>query len=133
MKYSVSLDYPFGPHAKIMRLVTPGSDVLDVGSGQGELAKALKERKKCRVTGIDRDPTFASLSQQVCDQFFELDCEDPEIFKKIPNHYDFIIFADVLEHLVLQKISKAGHQYIQQFTWQKAMGQLEKILTEQSI
>ncbi len=41
----------------IIDLVDPGSSVLDLGCGEGELMKSLQERKRARVQGIELSDT----------------------------------------------------------------------------
>lgn len=42
-------------HKIIIELIEPGSRVLDLGCGGGELLHLLKTQKNCRVTGIEID------------------------------------------------------------------------------
>ena len=42
-------------HQFILDMVEPGSHVLDLGCGDGELLSLLMERKHCRATGIEID------------------------------------------------------------------------------
>ncbi|MBF0593990.1 MAG: methionine biosynthesis protein MetW [Candidatus Omnitrophica bacterium] len=42
-------------YAIIADIITPGAKVLDLGCGDGDLLVLLKEKKKCRGTGIEID------------------------------------------------------------------------------
>lgn len=76
-----------------------GSAVLDVGIGDGNVARYLIESKKCEVVGIDVSKRTAEkvrrelgLKVIVRNVNEGLDLKESEI-------YDFIVFMEILEHL----------------------------------
>lgn len=76
-----------------LQKIPPRSTVLDLGSSDGHLARALAE-KGCRVIGVDLDlpqdeSAFAEFIQ------FNLDDGLPEIDEEI----DVVVMLDVIEHL----------------------------------
>jgi SAM-dependent methyltransferase len=85
---------PLGSHARIIQLCGPQPRrVLDIGSGTGELARALAARGH-QVTSVDRaqppsDGTYRAVQADVSG---ELPLAEDERF-------DVVILADVLEHL----------------------------------
>lgn len=81
---------------QIASLISPGSRVLDVGCGPGELAPLLV-KKDCVVDGIDL--TLDRLDS--CRPFYNtLWARDIEGFDFEPRDtYDVVVFSDVLEHL----------------------------------
>lgn len=84
----------------IFVLVRQNSRVLDVGCASGKLAERLKKEKNCFVAGIEFDPTLAQKAESRCDKFIRADISS---LKEIPfakGYFDYIIFADVLEHIV---------------------------------
>ena len=69
--YTSKLDYP-SPHSMAVDLIREGSRVLDLGCAGGYMGATLKERKNCRVTGVDvHPPTDVTL-----DEFFRHDLND---------------------------------------------------------
>lgn len=79
--------------------IEPESNVLDAGSGSGELTRYLASVKKCAVTSVEIDP---SLAQQAVPYAQRVVVGD--IFQALNNElagetYDYIVFADVIEHL----------------------------------
>jgi 2-polyprenyl-3-methyl-5-hydroxy-6-metoxy-1,4-benzoquinol methylase len=90
--------------------ITPGSTVLDVGCSSGSFGKVLIDIKKCIVDGIEPFAADAELARQKLRDVYELNVENGDL-SKLKTKYDFIIFADVIEHLVdpvaaLQKVTK---------------------------
>ncbi|MCL5024015.1 MAG: class I SAM-dependent methyltransferase [Nitrospirae bacterium] len=73
--------------------------VLDVGCGTGVLGRHLKERGVAEVCGIELAHAAASEAMQVLDRVVEGDVERIE-FPFLPEHFDCIVCADVLEHLL---------------------------------
>lgn len=80
--------------------VKSGSLVLDVGCGAGNLGKLLKE-KSCRIWGIEYDDenAAAALASGCYEKVLRLDLNN-FTEKDLPNEFDYVICADVLEHLI---------------------------------
>ena len=74
--------------------------VLDIGCGAGALLNVLKtERKVQEVAGVEIIPEAYEKAKEVLDHAFLGNIEDLELpFEE--GHFDCIICADVLEHLV---------------------------------
>ncbi len=91
--YTSKLDYP-SPHSLTAELIREGARVLDLGCAGGYLGAALKQRKNCRVTGVDAFPPQGV----VLDEFFRHDLNDG--LRGIPvGQYDYVLLLDVIEHL----------------------------------
>jgi len=86
--------------AKIAHLVHPSSRVLDLGSGPGVLGHYLAEALYCVVDGIEYNPDAVN---EAARWYRRLECADLENIVLaeyfVDQQYDFIICADVLEHL----------------------------------
>ncbi|MBW2529503.1 MAG: glycosyltransferase, partial [Deltaproteobacteria bacterium] len=84
---------PLSSHARVVQLCgREPRDLLDVGSGSGELAATLAELGH-RVVAIDGTPPMVELADfRRADLTAELPLRDDERF-------DVIVLADVLEHL----------------------------------
>lgn len=86
---------PYSSHQRIVQAVKPGSRVLDVGCADGAIARALGERG-CHVVGVDsRD---AAAARAACDRFYVADLDGGD-WQPEERGFDYILFADVLEHL----------------------------------
>jgi 2-polyprenyl-3-methyl-5-hydroxy-6-metoxy-1,4-benzoquinol methylase len=87
------------PRPDIAQLVDPsGRSILDVGCGEGALAASLKEAGAAHVAGIELDTDAASVAGERLDSFVQGDVGAvPLPFE--PEQFDYVIFADVLEHL----------------------------------
>lgn len=80
--------------------INGGSRCLDVGCWTGNLGKKLIMEKGCQVDGIDFSrEALAIAEERGYEKTFILDLNDkyPDFDNK--KKYDYIIFADVLEHL----------------------------------
>ena len=103
--YNYDLDiYTSNANALIEQRVTEGASVLEFGPAYGRLTKYLSEQKKCRVDIVELNPAAgqvaAQYSQNCCIGKDEGDIEKFLWENRLAgNKYDFIIFADVLEHL----------------------------------
>jgi SAM-dependent methyltransferase len=73
----VDLDDGNRPTTKVFHLVPAGSRVLDVGCATGYLALALRDRKGCRVTGIEIDPEAARRAASACDSIIWAGAGEP--------------------------------------------------------
>jgi glycosyltransferase involved in cell wall biosynthesis len=85
---------PFSSHQRIIEAVKPGSKVLDVGCASGYIARALKA-KGCTVIGVDLTENEDNATS--CDRFYRADLEKP--WEPEERDFDYILYADVLEHL----------------------------------
>lgn len=75
-----------------------GSEILEVGCGNGRLTRRLCE-KGCRVSIVEKDPILYGMASVYADEGICGDAMNvlPEAF--LGRTFDYIIFADVLEHL----------------------------------
>jgi len=88
-----------GSHRLILAEVRDGARVLDVGCATGYLAAELSARR-CEVVGIEPDPDSAAQAERSCERVVVGSFESAEDRAQIPGTFDFVIFGDVLEHLV---------------------------------
>ncbi|MCI8623084.1 MAG: glycosyltransferase [Provencibacterium sp.] len=101
MKYDTPLDLGENNSvSKIIRMVQPGSSVLEFGPACGKMTRYLSEQLGCRVSIVERDPAaFQFASAYACDGV----CGDIMDFewaeKWAGQSFQQIILADVLEHL----------------------------------
>ena len=96
----------YSSHRRIVELVRPGSRVLDVGCGDGHIAQALVE-KGCYVVGVDsRMP-----SSPFCDRHLVADLQEPS-WAPDERDFDYVVFADVLEHLTDRSILKRCRDWL---------------------
>ena len=87
------------PRPDVQALIDPaGRRCLDVGCATGALGAALKQRGASHVAGIELHGEAADSARRRLDVIVEgsvLDCP----LQFAPGEFDFIVFADVLEHL----------------------------------
>jgi SAM-dependent methyltransferase len=86
--------------AKIVRLISKESVILEFGPAYGRMTRYLKENLHCSVYIVEQDKAAYAEALKyavdgICGDISDL--KWAETFKNI--HFDFIIFADVLEHL----------------------------------
>lgn len=85
---------------EVRALVPPDArTILDIGCADGSLGKALKQDRNVNITGIELVPEIAARAKENLDRVIIGNIES--IVETIPkNHFDCIIMADLLEHLV---------------------------------
>jgi len=76
-----------------------GKRILDVGCAAGEFGGALKRAGAAEVVGIEYVPEAAALARQKLDRVFVGDVQRLSL-PLDEGSFDYIIFADVLEHTV---------------------------------
>lgn len=92
-EYSLKLGY-VSSHTMAIGAVPENSRVLDIGGGQGRIARELK-KKGCFVAGIDKNPLVASENY---DLFFQRDLDFID-FDFDLQPYDHVLLLDIIEHL----------------------------------
>ena len=87
--------------AVIARMITAGSTVLDVGCSTGELGRYLTNSKDCIVDGLDYNPVALSVAKAHYRSVALADLNQDRIDSLIGSQtYNYIVCADVLEHLL---------------------------------
>lgn len=106
-KYNFELDM-IGNNSNsiILREISSDSEVLEFGPAHGRMTKYLKETLNCKVTIVEKDIESGTEASNFSDYFLIGDhwgdiekynwLDDLQISNK---KFDYIIFADVLEHL----------------------------------
>ncbi|MGQ3889922.1 class I SAM-dependent methyltransferase [Legionella sp. CNM-1927-20] len=100
-KYNIDLElHHNSSHAKILNKILPGSHVLEFGPAHGVMTKYMKEKLKCKIYAVELDITAANDARQYCEKMLVGDIEKYTWKSEYADlRFDFIIFADVLEHL----------------------------------
>lgn len=86
----------------INQWIEPKTDILEFGPAEGRLTKFLTEEKECRVTIVEIDAEAGEkASHYAAKSYIGEERGNIERFYwlKEGTGYDYIIFADVLEHL----------------------------------
>jgi GT2 family glycosyltransferase/SAM-dependent methyltransferase/glycosyltransferase involved in cell wall biosynthesis len=84
----------------LARMVEPGATVLELGVATGYLTQYLTEAKGCQVDGVEIDPRMAREARRFCRDLLVGDLDQLDLLQHFGDRrYDFIVCADVLEHL----------------------------------
>ncbi len=87
--------------SKIAAKILPNSLVLDVGCGSGMLGKYLASNSQCVIDGADFDQAAVNLAKSIYRKALVVDLESESLLTSFTQEtYDFIVVADVIEHLV---------------------------------
>jgi 2-polyprenyl-3-methyl-5-hydroxy-6-metoxy-1,4-benzoquinol methylase len=94
----------FDPHgddslAKIARLIRPNTRVLDLGTGPGILGKYLSTALDCIVDGVELSAEHIQVAAPFYQNLQLADLEQVNLTALFSECYDYIVCADVLEHL----------------------------------
>ncbi|MBR1416217.1 MAG: class I SAM-dependent methyltransferase [Bacilli bacterium] len=105
-------------HSAVVRQINNNSVVLDIGCASGILGTILTKYKNCIVDGIEYDKKAYEVCKKknIYRNLYNFSISNDKAteyikFDKLNLKYDYIIFADVLEHLanpyeVLANVSK---------------------------
>ena len=100
--FELHLDNPANVHRIEMDMIAQGALVLDVGCHTGIMGEALKDRKQCKVIGIDTDIDALHIARERLQAANLIDIQQSgwaEHLKSEGYHnFDTILFGDVLEH-----------------------------------
>lgn len=84
----------------LAHLVQPQTSVLDLGCGSGALGQYLHQTSHCTCDGLTFNEAEATHAQPHYRRVVVADLETCDLLTTFPaEHYDYIICADVLEHL----------------------------------
>ena len=101
-KYDFYIDgiNPNTAHGKVLMRISPGSEVLECGCATGYMTRYMHEKLGCEVDVVERDAyaLHDAMEYSRCGFGGNLNTVRWYEFYK-ERLYDFILFADVLEHL----------------------------------
>lgn len=87
-------------HGKVLSKIAPNSLVLECGCANGYMTKFLRDNMGCRVHIIEINQYDYIAASQYAETSCLGDLNETHWSKHFNgNHYDYILFADVLEHL----------------------------------
>jgi len=96
-KFYDLFDYNTKGNPFVLKKISSGSKVLDVGCGAGNLGIGLKE-KNCEVWGMDVSEKSVKKSKKKMGHVFLVDLEKASKWPFLQK-FDFVVLADILEHL----------------------------------
>lgn len=86
--------------SQLLNRVSPGSSVLEFGAATGYMTRFMAEELKCGVSIVELDAEAGKLASKYSVNAVFGDIENYEWEKEYKgNRFDYILFADVLEHL----------------------------------
>lgn len=88
----------------VIEQIRPNSQVLEFGPATGQMTRYLKQVLNCNVYIVEIDEEAFGIASQYAKDGLLGDIEDYKWLEKFKNvKFDYIIFTDVLEHLVNPK------------------------------
>lgn len=99
--YDIDLDSDVAP-ARVLRMIEPGARVLEIGAGPGSITRHLVDTLKCSVVALEVEPTAIEILKQHVTRVHAADLNDPawpEVIRNEDGLFDYVIAADVLEHV----------------------------------
>ena len=93
--------HPDEAHSVLMRLIPPGSRVLELGCASGYLSGYMEQALGCRVTGLEYDPDAVAIAQTRASEVYQADLDAPDALApaRASGPYDVLLAAAVLEHI----------------------------------
>ena len=83
----------------ICSLIRENSSVLEFGTSTGYMTRYLNEELNCTVTGVEVCEESSRIAKVFCKAMHCCDIESTDLKSSISDTFDYICFADVLEHL----------------------------------
>ena len=102
MKYDFEMDIDESTSVgKIAAHIKEGTHILEFGPGNGRMTKHLMGKKKCEVSIVELDKELYDYVSQIATDSFYGNIEDYTWVEHFAGKkFDYILFADVLEHLM---------------------------------
>lgn len=86
--------------ARLLRRISPGSKVLEIGPASGYCTRFLSETLGCAVDAVELSAAMAEHARPWCRRLLVGDIEQLDLAQELPGEiYDVILCADVIEHL----------------------------------
>jgi SAM-dependent methyltransferase len=79
--------------------LTPNTKVLEFGSATGYATLYMVEKLNCTVTCVEKIPEMAAIGKQFAHKMIIADVDVDDWENELDCCFDYIIFADILEHL----------------------------------
>ena len=100
MKYQYEINNPENSHGKILAHIPQGANILECGCATGYMTKFLQEQKSCSVSIVECEKEAFALAQPYAVDGYCGDLMEDAWAAHFPKQsFDFVLFADVLEHL----------------------------------
>lgn len=105
--FQVCLEDDNESHAIVANNISPNSKVLDIGCAQGLIGSAIAKKYNCKFYGIELDEESSKIAEKTnsYEKIYKFDICDKKnkeykSFFEENIEFDYIIFSDVLEHLL---------------------------------
>ena len=103
MKYQFTIDKIDldTTHGKVLHQIRPGSSVLECGCATGYITRFMKEQLECKVHIIEYEQDAFDIASQYAESGICADLMQDSWVKEFEGmQFDYILFMDVLEHLM---------------------------------
>lgn len=100
-QYDIDLESDVAP-ARVIRMVEPGSRVLEIGAGPGSITRHLADTLKCSVVALEVDPSAIEILRGWVSDVYAADLNDAnwaDPIREKEGLFDYVVAADVLEHV----------------------------------
>lgn len=88
-------------HGKILSQISPGSKVLECGCSTGYMTRWMSENLECHVSIVEIDEKCFQIASQYAENGYCGDLQQDGWIQFFQNErFDYVLFADVLEHLI---------------------------------
>lgn len=90
---------PLNIDRQSINLIPNGVSVLDIGCATGFMGKYLKNKKRCRVVGVEFGEDEVKVAKKNLDRVVTGDIEDERTLSQIKEKFDVILASAIIEHL----------------------------------